>query len=1140
MSEGTVVTFYSYKGGVGRTLALANVAALLSLWGYRVLCVDWDLEAPGLHLYFKPWTVGEEAPGLVDLIHAEVENGRTDKPPPAWQEYISTVEVPGALAPISLITAGKRDASYLHRMQALDWPVLFRDHAMGHILERLRDQWKSHFDFIFIDSRTGVTDIGGICTVQMPDMLVLLFTANQQSLDGVLDVALRASERRYELPVDRAGLLTLPVVTRFDGRVEFKSAQTWMKTFAERLPPLYESWLHKDVGPAEIINHTRVPYVPHWSFGESLPVIEEGTQAPDSIGFVLETIAALVALRLADTDLLARNRDSFVAAARMAAAPGSAGHYVHDVFVSHAAIDRRFAEALARGLKGRGFSVFIEGWATSAKARAGDQADRALQRSRHLVPVIGREFRPSQQYEAQSFLKLLIAEPTAARRVVTVLTKEGNPEELPLLLRPFYVVEAGERPPEEVARDVESALNAESPLKAAAGGQSPASAATSGAGRPVERRQIYNLQMALIGVTAALIAAGAWLLTDYSLTKAMRHCESQIAHAATAAPDLAPCEKACSSGSAKHCSLLGDAALAASPGEPRATKRAVEAYRKACDGGDASGCGKLGALYERGAGIEKDDKAAAELYQKGCGLRDTHACAGLGFFLEYGKGGLAVDKRGAASHYKLACDADDPRGCAGLASLYISGEGGLPKDEALGARLYQRACDGGDMGACAGLGPYYQSGTGGFAKDEAKAVSLYTKACESGEMRGCANLAAMYRSGSGGLPKDEPRAMGLFQQACDADYVEGCNALGQWYEQGRGAMARDMARAASLYKRSCDEGVFEGCYNLGNMYLEGKGGLPKDVARAAELYRLPCEKGAMEACGALGRMYRYGIGTPKDMALAVSNFEKACDSGILSACSDLGSIYAAGEQGVRVDEPRALELYRKACAGDEMTGCTNLGLLYARGAAGEKPDEERAVELYRKACDGGQMRGCYELGLAYEMGRGGFAVNEARAQDLFRRACEGEPLACLKLTERAYDANTKLVERIKRAAEFYEKQCLGGDSEACIAGAQMYASALGRLDKDGKREELLYRKSCDLNNAIGCFNLGTLYVEGGDGADRSDEGVELLSKACAQKYQNGCDSLRALVVQPSVEKAARPAMESAPVMSSKPPQKKPR
>jgi len=48
---GTVVTFYSYKGGVGRSFALANIAVLLARWGHRVLTIDWDLEAPGLERY---------------------------------------------------------------------------------------------------------------------------------------------------------------------------------------------------------------------------------------------------------------------------------------------------------------------------------------------------------------------------------------------------------------------------------------------------------------------------------------------------------------------------------------------------------------------------------------------------------------------------------------------------------------------------------------------------------------------------------------------------------------------------------------------------------------------------------------------------------------------------------------------------------------------------------------------------------------------------------------------------------------------------------------------------------------------------------------------------------------------------------
>jgi MinD-like ATPase involved in chromosome partitioning or flagellar assembly len=46
-----ITTFYSYKGGVGRTMIVANIAAKLASWGYSVLCVDGDFEAPGLSYY---------------------------------------------------------------------------------------------------------------------------------------------------------------------------------------------------------------------------------------------------------------------------------------------------------------------------------------------------------------------------------------------------------------------------------------------------------------------------------------------------------------------------------------------------------------------------------------------------------------------------------------------------------------------------------------------------------------------------------------------------------------------------------------------------------------------------------------------------------------------------------------------------------------------------------------------------------------------------------------------------------------------------------------------------------------------------------------------------------------------------------
>src|SRR5579875_4118515 len=69
--DGKIVTFYSYKGGTGRTMALANVAWILAANGRRVLAVDWDLESPGLYRFYRPF-IGQgaiqDSAGVIDMI----------------------------------------------------------------------------------------------------------------------------------------------------------------------------------------------------------------------------------------------------------------------------------------------------------------------------------------------------------------------------------------------------------------------------------------------------------------------------------------------------------------------------------------------------------------------------------------------------------------------------------------------------------------------------------------------------------------------------------------------------------------------------------------------------------------------------------------------------------------------------------------------------------------------------------------------------------------------------------------------------------------------------------------------------------------------------------------------------------------
>jgi MinD-like ATPase involved in chromosome partitioning or flagellar assembly len=405
----TFVTFYSYKGGAGRTLALANVAVLLAQWNHRVLCIDWDLEAPGLHHYFKV----QPRTGLLDLASALAE-GKSVTP----KRFVTP-----ARANVDLICATQT------RREPPDWSLWYR-RGFGEALESMRAQWNDAYDFVLVDSRTGITDAGGICTVQMPDVLVLLTTASEQGLEGTFDVAHRALAARKKLAFDRAALQLLPVLARFDQRVESAIASTYLKRFAERMGPICKSWLPDAVEPMEIAKLTKIPYVPNLSFGEKLPVLEEGTEDPESVGYALETIAALLARRLSDADLLARNRDAYVASAQSASAAqrASQGHFAFDVFLS-----ARGAGALAKLLEKEGLRVFVDRhWRSPSAIDARDKVsaetrESNLRGARALVIVREGPLSGAEVEDAASFLKTA---DSSTQRLVVV-----GAGEVPTLLR---------------------------------------------------------------------------------------------------------------------------------------------------------------------------------------------------------------------------------------------------------------------------------------------------------------------------------------------------------------------------------------------------------------------------------------------------------------------------------------------------------------------------------------------------------------------------------------------------------------------------------------------------------------------------------------------------------------------------------
>jgi cellulose biosynthesis protein BcsQ len=315
---GQVITFYSFKGGVGRTMALANIAILLAEWGKKVLVVDWDLEAPGLEHYFSEFIdpkVVVDRPGVLDLL-SEAAKGRVGSSADiAWRSAPLLIPLANQVGKLEFIGSGRRDDAYFSRLRSLDVDSLYTEQGGGLMMERVRDSWKERYDYVLLDSRTGITDIGGICTIHLPDVLVLMFTATEQSLAGVIDVARRAGEQRQKLPFDRLSLNCLPIPSRFDTLTEHRIAQEWLDRFASDLDPLYREWLPLEVNTRQFLESSKIPYVSYFSFGERLAVREQGTTDPAGLGYAYESVAALLGNDLAYADQLLRNRDRYVRSA---------------------------------------------------------------------------------------------------------------------------------------------------------------------------------------------------------------------------------------------------------------------------------------------------------------------------------------------------------------------------------------------------------------------------------------------------------------------------------------------------------------------------------------------------------------------------------------------------------------------------------------------------------------------------------------------------------------------------------------------------------------------------------------------------------------------------------------------------------
>lgn len=298
-----IVTFYSYKGGVGRSMALVNVGEILADIGYDVVLCDFDLEAPGLEQYVtdvrKAAVELRARRGVVDLLEGYKDllsdpAGPQIQPPGAAAEFTSMNGLPlrrpssyatavrshnpNRLGRLRFLSAGARDEQhamgYSESVRGFDWPDFYDRWAGAAYLDFFREDLAAGQSIVLIDSRTGVTEHGGVCTHHLADLVVLVSAPNDLNIEGTRWMANLLATADLETLRQGRPLRMLPVA----GRVETSSQVVELAEFRRRFAAEFAAFVPPAAGDGRaFVEATEIPYIPYFAFTEKVVARETGT-----------------------------------------------------------------------------------------------------------------------------------------------------------------------------------------------------------------------------------------------------------------------------------------------------------------------------------------------------------------------------------------------------------------------------------------------------------------------------------------------------------------------------------------------------------------------------------------------------------------------------------------------------------------------------------------------------------------------------------------------------------------------------------------------------------------------------------------------------------------------------------------------
>ncbi len=242
-----VITFYSYKGGVGRTLLAANMAVALARRG-KTLLWDLDVEAPGLHRINALRNTGAVKAGFFDWL-IEWQKNKTRPPGSGDLKLFSQLLYETPLANLHILPAHGDEANAAGLYFAIQWShLLASDPPVGRDLlnELFTHLGELGYRHVLLDSRTGLTDLGGLIAGALPDATVLVGGYGAQNLHGLGRVRkglLLDSEEQRSLRQDKGALRLFAVASPIPQDNADRLAagrKLWAEAFEMELAAIHE------------------------------------------------------------------------------------------------------------------------------------------------------------------------------------------------------------------------------------------------------------------------------------------------------------------------------------------------------------------------------------------------------------------------------------------------------------------------------------------------------------------------------------------------------------------------------------------------------------------------------------------------------------------------------------------------------------------------------------------------------------------------------------------------------------------------------------------------------------------------------------------------------------------------------------